>query len=299
VYQRGQSAVQLSLVHALGPGRPLLPERRVFAHPRLSPDGRRVAVAVRGARGADIWLYSLADGTSSRLTQEGDNDFPEWSPDGTRVVFRSTGRGGTTVRWARADGSGEAGVLVPSEHRPYDAVFTPDARALLFRTADGRSIMEVRLDSAGRPVGAPRPVVTSQFIHASPRVSPDGRWLAYLSDETGRLETYVRAYPGPGPRVQVSAGGGSEPVWSRDGATLYYRGAARTLVAARLQTGTSVTVADRRTIAVGTFLPEPSHANYDVARDGERFLVLQPTADEAQTVVVLGWAHELHARLTN
>jgi Tol biopolymer transport system component len=112
VYERGESAVQLALVDAAGRATVLSSERRAFVHPRLSPDGRRVAVAARASRGTDLWVYTIADGALTRLTTEGENDFPEWSADGSRLVYRSVGRDGTTLRWLRADGSGEGGTLV-------------------------------------------------------------------------------------------------------------------------------------------------------------------------------------------
>jgi eukaryotic-like serine/threonine-protein kinase len=127
------------------------------------------------------------------------------------------------------------------------------------------------------------------------RLSPDGRWLAYLSDETGRFEVYVRPFPGSGPRAQVSTGGGTEPVWSRDGGALFYR-SGPALLRARLTTAPSPAVAARDTLFRGAFLRDPSHANYDVAADG-RFLMLQNAADQSETLVVLNWARELRARL--
>jgi Tol biopolymer transport system component len=272
----------------------------VFVHPRLSPDGRRVAVEVRAARGTDVWLYTRADRTLTRLTTDGStdgsNDLPEWSPDGRRVIYRAMGRGGTTLRWVRADGSGEGGVLVGPDGAPYDGVFTPDGRTLVYRTQDRRSIVAVPLDGTGAPAGPGRPVVSSAFLTAAPRVSPDGRWLAYISDETGKAEVYVRAFPGPGPRAQVSSGGGGEPQWSRDGGAVYYRNG-RALLAARLTTTPSLAVAGRDTLFTGGYLGDVTHPNYDVAPDGRGFLMLQAAADESETLVVHGWAHELRARL--
>jgi Tol biopolymer transport system component len=133
-------------------------------------------------------------------------------------------------------------------------------------------------------------------VNWAPRFSPDGKWVAYSSDESSRPEIYVRPFPGPGGRFQVSNDGGLEPVWARDGRTLYYR-QDRRLIAASVSTAPSFTVTGRRTVFQGTFDASGPHASYDVALDGKHFLMLAPSDDRPSVVVVLNWASEARARL--
>jgi hypothetical protein len=131
-----------------------------------------------------------------------------------------------------------------------------------------------------------------------PRLSPDGRWLAYVSDESGVIEVYVRAFPGPSGKVQVSLGGGSEPLWSPDGRQIYYR-SKRAVLAARVSTAPTFSVTSRRRLFEGPFATNPVHANFDVSPDGRRFLMIEPTGGGAQVIVAQNWANEVRAKLKN
>jgi serine/threonine-protein kinase len=208
------------------PGKPdvrLLDEPHAFRSPRFSPDGRRIAVEVTDAKGSTIWLYDLTNGTFSPLAKGG--TFPEWSGDGKRILVRSVHDDKFSVSWQPADGSGNTELLYQPDEAFNEAILSSDSKWLVYRTAPGlhnRDIFAVPLDGDRKPVllvGGP-----SQESH--PRFSPDGKWLAYQSNESGRFEIYVRPFPNNGPRVQVSNQGGAEPIWSRSGNTIFYRTAA-------------------------------------------------------------------------
>jgi serine/threonine-protein kinase len=294
-YERGESGTEIVLVDEHGGASPLVVESRTFIHPRFSPDGKRIAVAIRAARSVDVWLIDVADKTLSLLTADGNADFPEWSPDGKRVMYRLSRREGTTLRWMSTDGTGVGGLVVGPEVHAYAGSFAPDGRGAIYRTSADLGHSDIFLvsgDSGARPT----PLVMSPFLEAAARVSRDGKWMAYISDESGTFEVYARPFPGPGPRIQISQAGGSEPQWSPDGHTLFYRNG-RVMYAADLATGSTLSVAGRRTLFTAGFLTDFTHANYDVAPDGHHLLMLRSGPDEAQTIVVLGWASELRARL--
>jgi len=297
-YQSGTQTSQVVTVGANGSASPLLAEAREYAFPRLSPDGRRLAIAVGSAGRRDVWLFDLSSQTMTRLTSEGvSNDRPEWSPDGKRVLYRSE-RGVRTAIWARpADLSGEAVPLVafPSAD-VFEAVMSPDMRSIVYQ-----------LDTSGADVyyralagdTTPRVVSNSQQgIETMPRLSPDGRWVAFTTDESGRVEVVVQPFPGPGGRVQVSSGGGSEPIWSRDGKRLFYRGDGR-LMAARIAPGLGFAVAARDTLFADSFQFAPNpHANYDVVGDGTHFVFLKAASD-GNMIVVTNWKETVRSRMAS
>jgi serine/threonine-protein kinase len=307
-YVPGQSVSRLVLVSG-AQATPVLPEPRRYVAPRFSPDGRRIAVAVAGpawsstgpGTQSDIWVYDVVARTFTRLTTQGDNSMPEWTPDGSRIVYRVTGSPRRTIWWRPADGSAEAQQLLDVPESVNEAVVSPDARWLVYRTPPGgvhsRDIFA--LPFAGRPLtGAqvPIPLVTGPAAEQMPRLSPDGRWLAYQSDESSQLEVYVRPFPGPGARVQVSDAGGIEPLWARSGRALLYR-TPRGIVSVDVATSPTFAVGVRRTVLTGDYLTESTHPAWDVSPDGRAFLMLEPAERRTQPVVVHHWARELRERL--
>src|SRR5262249_17618741 len=153
-----------------------------------------------------------------------------------RVLYRDVRRGGITIRWLSSDGSGNGGVLIGPEAYAFSGVLTPDGRRVVYRTSSaGRTSSDIFVadaDSGARPT----PLAATPFMEFAPRVSPDGKWMVYASDENGTFEIYLRPLGGSGARIQVSATGGSEPTWSRDGRTVYYRNG-RVMMAADLSPG--------------------------------------------------------------
>lgn len=257
--------------------------------PRFSPDGSRIAYARtpqdRTPGGRDIWVYSVREGTSARLTAglQGAVD-PAWSPDGRRIVF-STNRGNNVdLMSISADGGEEPTLLLDREGAQYQATFTPDGKRIAFVDATRSSSSDIYALSLD-PGATPDPLMASQFFEQTPAVSPDGKWLAYQSTETGQPEIYVRSLAGSGARYLVSAEGGREPAWSRDGRMLYYRNGNR-IVGARLLTGTAFTVQERVTVLETPALSGRGNRNYDVAPDGSAFLMLK-SATPARLVVRL------------
>jgi serine/threonine-protein kinase len=296
-YLGGSALSQPVLVDAAGAQRRMTDDKRVFWHPRFSPDGRRVAFDVVGSRSTDIWLYDVASRTFTRATSNGYNDRPEWTHDGKRVVFLSDqGQQGYAIWWLPVDGSAPAEKVFSGPNTIREVVAAPDGKSLVFREDHPdrrRDIYFLPLDAKRTPV----PLVVSDADELMPRVSPDGRWLAYQSDESGQVEVYVRPFPGSGGRVQMSANGGREPVWSRDGKRLLYRQGRRVIGAALDTTsGPTPSVTARAVVAEGDFLTHPFHANYDVAPDGKSLLMLAPVADDSRFIVVLNWVRELRAK---
>ena len=141
-----------------------------------------------------------------------------------------------------------------------------------------------------------RSLVPGMGAQTHPRVSPDGKWLAYQSHESGQVEIYVRPFPNAGARVQVSNQGGTEPLWAQSGRLLYYR-TPTGLVAVTVTTGTTFSLGDRRTVIPDPYERDGIHANYDVAPDGTRFLMLKPAGEDARAVIVHNWGRELRDKL--
>jgi Tol biopolymer transport system component len=300
VYTTGSSHRTVVLVDQRGAASPLIAEPRPYANPRLSPDGKWVAV---DSDDNHIWLYEIASGTLTRLTSEGINHGAEWTPDGKRVVFHSfhSSRQGQQRKgglwWQPADGSRPAEQLVDSAADPHLGIVSPDGHWLLYSIGLSRQRHDfaiMGLDGDRQP----RPFLVDRFDKWAPRFSPDGRWVAYVSNESGRQEVYVRPFPGPGGRVQVSATGGGEPVWSPDGRRLFYRNG-RQMIAATLTTAPTFAVTAREVLFTGDYHAASGgqHASFDVTRDGKQFLMVKPAGD-AQLVVVLNWLAELQALAT-
>ena len=294
LYQHGGVASQLVSVTPRGEVRILVDSMQAYSHPRLSPDGRRLAVEVRGAAGSDVWIFDLGAGTSERLTREWYNDRPEWSRDGSRVMYTSSRAPADALWWQPADGSAPA-TLVHQDSSPIrEGVFTPDGRAFVYRVdtrENNRDIYLRELGEGKRPV----PLLISINDDKQPRVSWDSKWLAYVSNETGREEVYVRALSGASGRVPVSAGGGGEPLWSRDGKRLFYR-TGSSLIAADIITSPALAVTSRTVLFEGSFETDIFHPNYDVVLNGESFIMVRPVEANRQLVMVVDWLRELRHR---
>ncbi len=264
--------------------------------PRLSPDGSQLAFSRDdGNRNASIAVYTFANATTSRLATIGLR--PEWTPDGTRVFYQSTRsdvKAPSGLLSQPADGSGSYEVLGSRGARAdgaiYSAVMSTDGRWLLYRPNSDGGLRVVPTAGAD----ASRAFVEAGQSATMPRFSPDGGWVAYVTGETARREVYVRPFPGPGPVITVSTGGGTEPIWSRDGTQLCYR-VGRQMVSARIERTPTFRVISRSTLFEGNYLASPNYAQYDVARDG-RFLMLQPTGASTQLTVLVNWPQTLKAK---
>jgi Tol biopolymer transport system component len=292
VYRDEGRASRMVLAGGTGDVEVVLPEPRAYAFPRFSPDGRRIAVSVDAGTRSDVWLHDLGSRTWTRVSSGGSaNDRPEWTPDGARVLYRTDEGTETSIRWRAADLSGPAVPLLGGGSTPvFEAVITPDGRAVVYQVDND---VKVRALAAG---AIPEVVAASVNIENQARVSPDGRWVAFVTDESGSDEVVVQPFRTSGVRVQVSSNGGAEPVWSRDGRRLFYR-ANRQFMAATVVTAPSLAVASRVVLFADRFVSAAApHANYDVSPDGRRLLVLD-AADEPRIVVVHNWGAAVRSRL--
>ncbi|MGH7753227.1 MAG: TolB family protein, partial [Gemmatimonadales bacterium] len=245
--------------------------------PRVSPDGRRVAVDITEAATRDIWLLERRDSSLTRLSFEPGGHDPMWTPDGRTVVFAANAGGSAGIYRRNADGSGAAdSVLVVAEQLTAHTAGGP-GRVLAVRIgSNGQDILSVPLAGERREATA---VLAAPYVEAWPALSPDGRWLAYVSDESGRTEVYVRPFPGPGPRSIVSQNGGSEPMWARSGRELFYKATAPgpVLISATFAViGGQATVSTRRVLfSIAEYENAAPHANYDVMPDGSGFVMVR------------------------
>ncbi len=266
---------QLALADRAGRTTLLTPEARAYHHPRFSPDGRRIALDITQAGERDIWVLNTGDRTLSRLTVGEVANDPLWAPDGRRVAYTAQHGPVRGIFIRNADGSGAADSVYEDRTDRSSGSWLPDGSALVSSTAGLRGLWIVPV----KPRGPARQVADSRPSEVDAAVSPDGHWLAYVSDESGRQEVYVRPLPGPGGRYQVSAGGGVEPVWTRGGREIVYREYGRMgarLVAAEVRTVPNIEVVTRTPLFdASDWLEAPDHANYDVRPDGNQFVFVR------------------------
>ena len=298
--QNGESKRRLVWVDRIGRRLgPAVDEFLVLArNQRLSPDGRRVVITVGNSTSAQIWIYDLTGADQPiKLTHRDHHTFANWSADGRRIYLLHVGRPAAiaTVRSLPADGS----VLEPepvSTDEPVGSPFTcsPDGAFLIYGNGRKNSLLPLR-------GGAPQPWPGTPFREVGADFSRDGRLVAYASDPSGRLEIYVRPFPGPGTPVRVSADGGHDPRWSYDGRELYFRNGAGVLSAKVLSTAPVFRAERPRLLFEGNHASEPHNPIirfYDVAPDG-RFLMLAPAGvSTASLVLVQNWAEELERLMT-
>jgi len=300
VYVAGavQATVQNRLVWVSrnGAEQPLPAPLREYGIPRLSPDGRRLALGIAD----QVWLYDLSRDALSRFTLEGDqNGAPVWTPDSKRIVFLSTKEGPQNIFWQLADGSGGLERLTTSEHRQGPTSWSPDGQLLAFVEVNPNKRFEIWVLRMGDRKA--QPFVQTRFNEGAPRFSPDGRWLAYNSDESGRYEVYVQPYPGPGGKWQISTEGGTEPVWNPNGRELFYRSGDK-LMAVDIANQAGFAAGRPRKLFEGRYgdSPNPVTANYDVSLDGQRFLMTKESEQSSsvtQINVVLNWFEELKEKV--
>jgi Tol biopolymer transport system component len=275
---------RVSWVAPTGAAEPLSLPANAYNDLRLSPDDSRMAVLVGASGSADIWVHDFRRGTLTRLTFDGVNASPVWSKDGQSIYFASIDASGlkTTIKRQRADGGRDAETLGAVDSRVYLRDLTSDETAIFvddFSEMAGKRA-EVGLVSL-TPTLKERIIVSTPGDDYESAVAPNGRWYAYSSDESGRTEIYVRDISNDGGRWQVSTTGGSEPRWSPDSRTLYYRFENR-LFAATITGTTTFGVDTPRTLFGGIFnLQSATNMTYDVEHAGRRLLMIRPDADKA------------------
>ena len=273
----------------------------------LSPDGDRLAISIGDPGGTfDLWVKQLDMRPLSRLTFEGPYNLrATWSPDGQSLTFVSNRAGDFDVWTKRADGSGTAELVLDSERLITEGFYSQDGTWLIFREGSTPS-REGDLYAIRPGVDSVAVVLTAtEFFEYSPALSPDGRWLAYVSDQSGQQEVYVIPFPEGrlgGGLVQVSADGGRDPVWAHNGRELFYRNGADELVAVQV-TGDPTFVAGQQEVlfSMADYLVGSGHQMYDVSPDDQRFVMLQIDAgsDDGELILVENWAEELRGREGN
>ncbi len=279
---------------------------RAFATLRLSPDGRQIALNTFG-RDRDIWLYSLAREMLTRLSLPGRLNVPIWSRDGYWITYASSTAGADKLYRVRADGGGLPEQLIASEHNLVPGTWTAAGELLYYpgpsAFLSGRQ--ETLFSQNGALKGIPAPVGSQN--RGGVDVSPDGRWIAYHSDDSGQLQVYVQAHPGPGPRYQVSTDGGMSPIWRADGRELFYaRQRVGTppqetldvqMMAVGVTTQPALTFGKPGALFEGPYQMNQPARGYDVTADGQRFLLIQarerPPDVITQMIVVQNWFEEL------
>ena len=287
---------ELVVVDRSGKARLLPAEPQVYVAPRISPDGRRIAVEVDEPDlvNSDVWVYDITNHTPTRLTFDQTGRRPIWTPDGRRIVYSRGQFSQADLYWIPADGSGPAESLLVAPEDQWAGEVTPDGRTLLFRAGGGGPVRSLYTLSLQGP-RTPQPFLANQFDNHSPSLSPDGHWVAYVSNESGRLEVYVRPFPGPGGRWQVSLDGGTEPLWAVNGRELFYRNGTKMMVAA-ITLHPTFTVGARRALFDGNYLSEPVYRSYDVTRDGRGFVMVRSPKPPADLIVVLNWFDQLRGQ---
>jgi serine/threonine-protein kinase len=298
VVSRGSAIGKLAWISLDGRTEPVVPQSRSYLLPRLSPDERRVAVLVQDGPMSDVWIYDRTLGTFSRLTSAQSVTSAEWSGDGSRILFTAAGGEETSsAAWAqRSSGGSPAEKLFDTPWSSPEATMSPDGHSLLVTSYRESTwdLFHVPLDS-GR---AARGYLTTTGNEGGAAFSPNGKWVALASDESGRFEVYVRSFPDPSSKIQISVSGGGEPRWSADGRRLYYR-AGPLLLAARVAFSPTFTLLGRDTILSSTAVAGSASfdANYDVTRDGRHILAIVPDRNDFELVVSPNWITELRRRV--
>jgi Tol biopolymer transport system component len=252
-----------------------------WGNPRFSPDGTRLAVEINDGKQLAVWVYEWEHDRASQLTlNPAQNQKPVWTPDGRRIVFWSNRDVQQNLYWQRADGTGDAQRLTHSEYPQSAASWHPSGKILAFqetRPQTSADLMYVRID--GDEVTGWRPGTATSFLSTAaterePMFSPDGKWLAYQANDTGRFEIYVRPFPGPGGTWLISTAGGITPTWSRTRRELLYRSPENQLmVAAYTASGDSFRAEKPRLWAEGYVGPQTGQRSFDLHPDGERVAV--------------------------
>ena len=292
VYRGGGGSVPLTLawVSRDGAAQPLAATPHNYTFPKISPDGMRVAVGIEESGGGQVWVYDTTRDAMSRLTFDGTaNVDPLWTRDGKRIVFKGKGN---RLFWQPADGGGAAEQLTSDQRSINDLPgnWSPDGQALLFmETLPKRDLFVLSLKDRKA-----QPFDTGEVGASSPSFSPDGRWIAYTSNESGRTEVYVRPYPGPGGKWQISTEEGNEPLWNPKGRELFYRSGQK-MMAVDYTEQPEFSAGKPKVLFEGPYVPSPrSLSDYDVSPDGQRFLMLKNAEQRPGEIsVVLNWPEEL------
>jgi Tol biopolymer transport system component len=296
-YQTGVSGGQTQLTWLDRAGKPTgtVGAPGHLATPRMSHDGRRVAVRILDPQAVgDIWIYDLKRNTPTRFTFDPSDDFgPLWSHDDSRVVFSAARKSPGDIYQRDSAGTAKEEPLLSSNALKLALDWSPDGRVLLFQVNDPRKNTQMDLWTYSAADGKATPVLQSAFNEILGRFSPDGRWIAYVSNELGRDEVYVVPFPGPGGKWQISTTGGRAPAWTRGGREIVYEAPGEEIMAVEVSTAPTFRAGIPRALFKTRLRPPPGR-QFDVTPDGERFLVNLRPAEEVSDPVTLvqNWAAE-------
>ena len=285
------------LVNRTGASDSLSVPQQAYGSPHFSPAGDKISFWVERIK-CDVAVYEIARGTLSLLTLEGDSHFPIWTPDGKRITYialRGTAPG-YEIFWRPADISGPEEQITHLAQKlgPITSLsWSPDGRVLAF--ADRGDIWLVSLDGDRQP----RAFVQSKANESVPAFSPDGHWIAYVSDQSGRPQIYVEPFPGPGAKYTISTDGGTDPVWARTGRELFFRSGDQ-LMAVEVDSKSGFIATKPKPLFAHPYLRRFGRLDYDVSPDGQHFVMLKDdeTASSSTEInVVLNWLEELKQRV--
>ena len=264
--------------------------------PRLSPDGTHVAVGISETIadvGMRLWVWDLERAQRSRLTTD-QGLWPAWTPDGSKVSFA---RGGVNnIFWRPVDLSSEEETLVEGRYQAGSGSWSPDGRSFVYYEVHPDTRRDIWTLSLGED---PRPFLATEFNETAPQLSPNGRWIAYTSDQSGDVQVYVQPYPQGGRVIPISAEGGTEPVWSRDGRTLFYRDGDR-MMAVDVSENEEFRPGGPTLVFTGSYDVDGGGsgiANFDVARDGRFLMIRRDVSSTAKASVVQSWFDDLAERV--
>jgi Tol biopolymer transport system component/tRNA A-37 threonylcarbamoyl transferase component Bud32 len=270
-----------------------------FSDVALSPDGSRLAIAIAGNDGTAVWVKRLPNGSLTRLTLTGASDRPTWTPDGRTVAYLGS-RGGKRTAWMRrADGSNDEQPVNRKAPQLDEVSFSPDGRLTILRTI-GTTPNSRKLLIATSPDSAPKPLVHTDYDNYAAVISPNGRWMAYGSNESHQDEVYVRPFPAvDSARWTISVSGGTEPVWSRSGRELFFRTRSGDMMAVPISTGTAFQAGTPgKLFTAPHLLTSERHHAYDISLNDQQFIMVRNSQKNAQTLgVVVNWGAEIK-RLT-
>jgi serine/threonine-protein kinase len=278
---------------------PLPTQPRPYSWVRVSPDGTRVAMEVQDGENTDVWIHDIARRTQTRLTFGPEPDrFPFWTPDGRRIVWSS----GSDLVWKPADGTGQVERLATSNTPLFPSAWSRDGSTLLAGgTAPSVDILALPMEGRREL----QTLIATEFNEGRPAISPNGKWMAYFSNESRRFEIYVRPFPNVDDgRWQISTGGGTSPVWSPDGRHLFFRNG-DAMMTVPVNTDGVFTAGTPELLFRGTYVSDEGGAGrvHDISPDGKRFLMIKEGGERTETrphiIVVLNWFEELRQRVPN
>ena len=264
-----------------------------YFSPVFSPDGKHLAFSAPAGGRNDIWIYAWQSDTLTRLTFDGEsNSNPAWTPDGRRVTYSTVEKGSqSNIYWKRADGGGEVMQLTDSKRAKNPFSWRADGKVLAFTQLNPVTRWDIFTlslqgsETSGWKAEEPKSFLNGAYDELDPTFSPDGRWLAYYSDESGTFEVYVRPFPGPGGKWQISANGGMTPRWSANGKELFYHTLDNKLMVAEYTaSGDSFNAGAPRQWSPGQFTARGPNRNFDVHPDGKRVMVMKTPDAEMPSI---------------